>query len=83
MRSMRDNWECAKCSGVPYHLGPCILLGGARRDLGRKHQDLSGIEAIGIDEIAWQRGHRYLTLVSTVSVNQPVAQFETSIADQV
>ena len=30
---------------------------------GRKHQDLSGIEAIGIDEIAWQRGHRYLTLV--------------------
>jgi len=30
---------------------------------GRAHQELSGIEAIGIDEIAWQRGHRYLTLV--------------------
>ena len=30
---------------------------------GRAHQDLSGIEAIGIDEIQWQRGHRYLTLV--------------------
>ena len=30
---------------------------------GRQHQDLSGIEAIGVDEIAWQRGHRYLTLV--------------------
>jgi len=30
---------------------------------GRTHQELSGIEAIGIDEIAWQRGHRYLTLV--------------------
>jgi transposase len=30
---------------------------------GREHQDLFGIEAIGIDEIAWQRGHRYLTLV--------------------
>ncbi len=30
---------------------------------GRKHQDLSGIEAIGVDEIAWQRGHRYLALV--------------------
>ena len=30
---------------------------------GREHQDLSGIEAIGVDEIAWQRGHRYLTLV--------------------
>ncbi len=30
---------------------------------GRAHQDLSGIEAIGVDEIAWQRGHKYLTLV--------------------
>jgi transposase len=30
---------------------------------GREHQDLSDIEAIGVDEIAWQRGHRYLTLV--------------------
>ncbi len=30
---------------------------------GREHQDLSSIEAIGIDEIAWKRGHRYLTLV--------------------
>jgi transposase len=30
---------------------------------GRTHQNLSGIEAIGVDEIAWQRGHKYLTLV--------------------
>ncbi len=30
---------------------------------GRMHRDLSGIEAIGVDEIQWQRGHRYLTLV--------------------
>ena len=30
---------------------------------GRAHQDLSGIEAIGIDEIAWKKGHKYLTLV--------------------
>jgi len=30
---------------------------------GIKYRDLSGIEAIGIDEIAWQRGHKYLTLV--------------------
>ncbi len=27
---------------------------------GRAHQDLSGIQAIGIDEISRQRGHRYL-----------------------
>ena len=30
---------------------------------GRAHQDLSGVSAIGIDELARQRGHRYLTLV--------------------
>ena len=30
---------------------------------GLAHRDLSAVESIGIDEIAWQRGHRYLTLV--------------------
>ena len=30
---------------------------------GRARQDLSSIEAIGVDEIQWQRGHKYLTLV--------------------
>ena len=30
---------------------------------GRAHQDLSGISAIGIDEVAWQRGPHFLTLV--------------------
>ena len=30
---------------------------------GRAHQDLSQIGAIGIDEISWQRGPRFLTLV--------------------
>jgi len=30
---------------------------------GRAHQCLDGIEAIGIDEIQWQHGQRYLTLV--------------------
>ncbi|MDN5872248.1 MAG: ISL3 family transposase, partial [Nitrococcus sp.] len=27
---------------------------------GRAHQDLSGVRAIGIDEIAWKKGHKYL-----------------------
>ena len=30
---------------------------------GLFHQDLDRIEAIGVDEIQWQRGHHYLTLV--------------------
>ena len=30
---------------------------------GRTHQNLSGIQAIGVDEIKWQRGHNYLTLI--------------------
>jgi len=27
------------------------------------HQELSGEQAIGVDEIAWKKGHKYLTLV--------------------
>jgi transposase len=30
---------------------------------GLKHRDLSGIEAIGVDEVAHAKGHKYLTLV--------------------
>ncbi len=30
---------------------------------GLKRRDLTGTEAIGIDEIQWHRGHKYLTLV--------------------
>jgi transposase len=30
---------------------------------GLVHRDESGVQAIGVDEIQWQRGHRYLTLV--------------------
>lgn len=33
---------------------------------GLEHQDLSKVEAIGVDEIAWKQGHRYLTLVCQV-----------------
>ncbi len=30
---------------------------------GLAHRDLSGVSALGIDEIAWHKGHQYLTLV--------------------
>ena len=32
-------------------------------DWGRKHMNLSGITAIGVDEIAWAQGQRYMTVV--------------------
>ncbi|MFQ5927963.1 MAG: ISL3 family transposase [Terriglobia bacterium] len=39
-------------------------------DWGRRHQDLSGIGALGIDEIQWRRGHQYLTLVYQIDAHQ-------------
>jgi transposase len=30
---------------------------------GRAHMNLEGISAIGIDELQWKRGHKYITLV--------------------
>jgi len=30
---------------------------------GLTHRNLDGIEAIGVDEVQWQKGHHYLTLV--------------------
>ena len=30
---------------------------------GLAHRDLSGLTALGVDEVAWSRGHRYLTLI--------------------
>ena len=32
-------------------------------DYGLKNRDLEGIEALGVDEVAYRRGHKYLTLV--------------------
>lgn len=37
---------------------------------GREHQDLSGIKSIGIDEIQWQKGHKYLTVVYQIDQDQ-------------
>lgn len=32
-------------------------------EYGLSHRDLTNITAIGVDEVAWRKGHRYLTLV--------------------
>ena len=34
---------------------------------GLAHRDLGGVTALRIDEIAWQKGHKYLTLVYDIS----------------
>jgi transposase len=33
---------------------------------GKAHRDLDGITAIGVDELSWKKGHKYLTLVYQV-----------------
>ena len=33
---------------------------------GLAHRNLDGIESIGVDEVQWQQGHKYLTLVSQI-----------------
>jgi transposase len=40
----------------------CRAVGHAV-DWGLAHRDLSGVTAVGIDEVAWQRGHTYMTLL--------------------
>lgn len=37
---------------------------------GRLHQDLSGVTALGIDEIAAWKGHKYLTLVYQIDTHR-------------
>ena len=34
---------------------------------GRQHMVLEGITAIGVDELAWQKGHRYVTVVYQIN----------------
>ena len=36
----------------------------------RTHQDLSGIKSIGINEIQWQKGNKYLTVVYQIDQGQ-------------
>jgi len=32
-------------------------------DYGLKHRSLDGVEALGVDEVAYSKGHKYMTLV--------------------
>ena len=48
---------------IPHNLVSRVLFGRNGSYLGLKYRDLSGVKAIGIDEIQWRRGQRHLTLV--------------------
>lgn len=37
---------------------------------GLVHRDLKDVEAIGIDEVQWQKGHKYLTLVYQIDAGR-------------
>ena len=37
---------------------------------GLEHRDLEGIEAIGVDEVQWKLGHKYLTLVYQIDAGR-------------
>ena len=55
--SFHSSWECVSRS-VEMAV-----------EWGRAHQDLSDIQSIGIDEIAWKKGHRSLTLVYQIDAH--------------
>ncbi len=37
---------------------------------GLDHRDLSNIKAIGIDEVLWHRGHKYMMVVYNISIGR-------------
>lgn len=51
----QTSWDSV-CPGVEH----AVAWGLARRDL-------SGVSAVGIDEVAWRKGHSYLALVYDIS----------------
>lgn len=58
----RLSWQdTARCFGVSWE---CVYRSVQRVvAYGLSHRDLSNVNAIGIDEVAYRKGHRYLTLV--------------------
>ena len=68
MWSRRLSWqevaECFKTSW--YHVFKSVEMAV---EWGRARLDLSNIFSIGIDEVLWQRGHKYLTLVYQIDAH--------------
>jgi transposase len=60
---MMWNWKRANRRGVPQRLGQSLPGGGVCGRVGLEHRNLGPIQAIGVDEIQYAKGHTCLTLV--------------------
>jgi hypothetical protein len=56
------------CRSVSYFLGEGFRRGRTRRHLGPGTPDSGQIDAIGVDEIQYAKGHKYLTLVYQIDI---------------
>ena len=65
----RLSWkETAECFGVKWDtVGRSVQWVVA---YGLRHRDLDGIEALGVDEVAYSRGHKYMTLVYQIDAGR-------------
>jgi transposase len=53
--------QAAEIFGTTWHHVYCAVEMAV--EWGRAHMSLAGIRAIGVDELAWARGHQYVTVV--------------------
>ena len=60
--------EVAECFGVSWDR----VYGAVRQAVrwGLAHRSLDGIEAIGVDEVQWSKGHHYQTVVYQIDEGQ-------------
>jgi len=56
--------EVGRRFGVSWH----VVFDAVRYAVqwGREHQDLDDVRSIGVDELSWKKGHKYLTVVYQV-----------------
>ena len=64
----RLSWkETAKAFGTSWH--HVYRSVEMAVDWGLKHRSLEGVKSIGVDEIAWRKGHKYQTLVYQIDTH--------------
>ena len=61
-----------KHTGKAFHSSWDTVARSVRRavDWGLEHRDVDDVRAIGIDEIAWKKGHKYVTVVYQIDADR-------------